>query len=128
MLVGILPAFEHEPSSLNTFLKPLVDELVEFWNQGVRFYIAESPKFKLLFKMALMCVACDIPAARKCCGFKGHNANLGCSRCAKFFPSGFGTKDCSGFLRELWPARQLRDHVETCRKLKACKTSAEIGN
>jgi len=27
-----------------------------------------------------MCVACDIPAARKCCGFKEHSANLGCSR------------------------------------------------
>ena len=37
---------------------------MEFWNQGVRLYTAESPKYKLLFKIALMCIACDIPAAR----------------------------------------------------------------
>ena len=26
----------------------------------------------------LLCAACDIPAGRKLCGFKGCNANLGC--------------------------------------------------
>lgn len=92
MLLGILPNFVREPPSLNTFLRPFVDELTEFWNQGVRLYTAESLKYKLLFKIPLMCIACDIPAARKC-GFKSHNANLGCSRCAKFFPGGFGPKD-----------------------------------
>ena len=38
----------------------------------------------------------------------------------------FGTKDCSGFLRQLWPARQLKEHVDACHKLKACKTATEI--
>ena len=94
LLVGVIPAFEHEPSSLNSFLRPLVEELQEFWASGVRLYTAESPKYKLLFRLALMCVACDIPAARKCCGF---NANMGCSRCAKSFPGGFGSKDFNGF-------------------------------
>ena len=64
MLLGILPNFVHEPPSMNTFLRPFVDELTEFWNQGVRLYTTESPKYKLLFKIALMCVACTIPAAR----------------------------------------------------------------
>lgn len=64
LLVGVIPAFEHEPSSLNPFLQPLVDELQEFWASGVRLYTAESPKYKLLFRLALMCVACDIPAAK----------------------------------------------------------------
>ena len=126
LLLGVIPAFEHEPSSLNSFLQPLVSELQEFWASGVRFYTAESPKYKLLFKMALMCVACDIPAARKCCGFKSHNANKGCSRCAKFFPGGFGNKDCSGFNRSSWPARDVQKHKDTCRKLKACNTQAGV--
>ena len=43
----------------------MVDELNEFWNPGVRLYTAESPKF---INVALMCMACDIPAARKYCG------------------------------------------------------------
>ena len=36
-------------------------------------------------KAALLCVACDIPAARKVCGFLGHMAKLGCSKCTKVF-------------------------------------------
>ena len=99
LIVGIIPPFEHEPDTLNPFLKPMVDELKEFWDPDVRLYTAESPKFKLLFIIALMCVACDIPAARKCCGFKGHSANYGCSHCKKVFPGGIGCEDFSGFDR-----------------------------
>lgn len=35
LIIGIIPPFEHEPDSLNSFLKPMVDELKEFWNPGV---------------------------------------------------------------------------------------------
>lgn len=81
---------------------PLVQELQElFWNPGVRLFTAESPRFKLQFRLALMCVACDIPAARKVSDFIEHSANLGCSRCLKPFPSLSDKKrDCSGFDRE----------------------------
>ena len=92
LLVGIIPAFEHEPGNLNPFMQPLVDELQQFWSPGIRLFTAESPKFRLQFRLALMCVACDIPAARKVCGFMGHGANLGCSKCLKFFPGGFDKK------------------------------------
>ena len=126
LLLGILPSFEHEPPSLNTFLEPFVNELKEFWNPGIRLYTAESPKFRLLFRIALMCVACDIPAARKCCGFKGHNANLGCSRCAKYFPGGFGSKNYGGFNRDTWPLRELQKHKDTCKQLKQCNTKAAV--
>ena len=88
---------------------PLVQELQEFWSPGVRLFTAESPRFKPKFKLALMCVACDIPAARKVCGFMGR-ANLGCSQCLKPFPSVNDRKDRSGFNRESWPSRDLNDH------------------
>ena len=45
----------------------------------------EYPTQQLLMKAALLCVACDIPAARKVCGFLGHMAKLGCSKCTKVF-------------------------------------------
>lgn len=125
LLVGIIPAFEHEPTSLNSFMKPMVAELKQFWSPGVRLFTAESPKFKLQFKLALMCTACDIPAARKVCGFMGHNANRGCSRCLKFFPGGFEKKDFSGFARDTWPTRKLADHKITCNNLKKCKSLNE---
>ena len=121
LLIGIIPAFEHEPTSLNSFMKPLVN-VKQFWSPGIRLFTAESPKFKLTFKAALMCVACDIPAARKVCGFKGHNANLGCSRCSKYFPGGFEKKDFSGFERDSWPTRKLEIHKSVCNELKRCKS------
>ena len=36
---------------------------------------------------ALLLVACDVPAARKLCGFLGHGAKRGCSKCQKEFIS-----------------------------------------
>ena len=116
ILVGIIPPFEHEPSTLNPFLRPLVDELKEFWESGVRLNTAETQQYKPLFKLALMCVACDIPAARKCCGFKGHSANYGCSRCKKMFPGDFGKKDFSGFDRSQWPPRTYEEHMRIVNK------------
>ena len=87
----------------------MVDELNEFWDPDVRLCTAESPKFKLV---ALMYVACDIPAARKCCGFKGHSAKYGCS-CCKFFPGGLGYKEFSGFDCVSWPEHDLQESYET---------------
>lgn len=126
ILVGIIPPFEHEPSTLNPFLRPLIDELKEFWESGVRLNTAESPQYKLLFRVALMCVACDIPAARKCCGFKGHSANYGCSRCMKLFPGEFGKKDFSGFDRSQWPLRTYVEHMRAVNKIKKCTTQSSI--
>lgn len=45
-----------------------------------------------VFHAALLCVSCDIPAARKCCGFKSYAARLGCHKCMKIFPGDFGEK------------------------------------
>lgn len=63
-------------------------------------------------RAALLCAASDIPATRKLCGFVGHGALKGCSRCLKSFPTTeFGTKpDYSGFQRNTWPKRDLNDH------------------
>ena len=93
---------------MNTILKPIVDELITLW-KGHRFW------FKLkytLVRVALLCVACDIPAARKVAGFLGHNARLGCSRCLKEFPvNAFGERpDYSGFERNSWPKRNADHH------------------
>ena len=85
ILAGLIPPLESEPDTLNTFLSPLISELQDLW-KGIRMYTSESPIVKVLVRGALICAACDIPAARKVCGFKGHNANHGCSKCLKFFP------------------------------------------
>lgn len=71
----------------------------------------------LKFRAALLSIAADVPAARKLCGFKGHSAHRGCSRCLKVFPGGFGEKkDYSGFDRENWQPRTCIDHRSNARK------------
>ena len=61
----------------------------------------------VLVRCALLCVACDIPASRKVCGFLGHSATYGCSKC---FPGQVGKKDYSGFDRSQWKERTLEEH------------------
>ena len=121
IVVGIVPSLDGEPKSLNEFLQPAVDELQALW-EGARLKSSLS-SIPLMFRAALLCVSADIPAARKLCGFKGHSAYRGCSRCLKVFPGGFGEKtDYSGFDRENWPSRSNREHRQHAKRIKNCKT------
>ena len=98
LLVGIIPGPSEPPLTINTYLSPLVDELLLLWDTGVMLKHSGSC-FPQLFKGALLCVACDVSAARKVCGFTGHASAAGCSKCMKRFKTGgIGTpSDYSGF-------------------------------
>ena len=70
-------------------LKFLVDDLKRLWN-GVNF---KTHNGTIIFIRAfLMACSCDIPAARKLCGFSFCTAIKGCSRCNVSFPS-FSERD-----------------------------------
>ena len=73
ILVGLIPNCDHEPPT-NTFLKPLVNELLEAWNVGFSITNYSSNGVPKLLKLALICCGCDIPAGRKVCGCLGHMA------------------------------------------------------
>ena len=73
-------------------------------------------------RAALLCVACDLPAGRKVCGFLGHNAALGCSRCLKKFPGTVGSMNYSGFDRSQWEKRNIIKHRENIKKINSCNT------
>ena len=123
LLLGVIPG-PHEPElTINTFLRPLVDELLVLWD-GIVMKTHDSRS--VLVRAALLCVACDIPAARKVCGFPGHRAYHGCSKCLKTFPTDkFGeTPDYSGFDRINWPARTLEAHREHVNDYKKANTLA----
>ena len=108
ILLGVIPGPKEPELTINSFLEPLVDELLQLWN-GV---VMKAHNSSVLVRSALICVACDIPAARKVCGFVSHNSLLACSRCLKVFPTKcFGDKaDYSGFDRDIWPPRSLAMH------------------
>ena len=65
ILVGIIPGPSEPKLSINSYLAPLVIELQEAWGKG--FTLTTYNKSIVTVKLALTCVACDIPASRKVC-------------------------------------------------------------
>ena len=94
---------------MNSYLRPLVDDLKQLWNGVVMQSESGAPVF---VRAALLCTSCDIPASRKVSGFVGHNAYHGCSRCLKPFPTeNFGEKpDYTGTDRDNWPPCSKESH------------------
>ncbi|KAJ8315783.1 hypothetical protein KUTeg_007933, partial [Tegillarca granosa] len=117
IVVGLIPTLKKEPSDLSPFLSPVMKELKALW-KGVSLKTSLS-SVALTIRAALVCVACDIPAARKVCGFKSHSAVLGCHRCFKNFPAAsFGAKrNYSGFDRQNWKLRSKQLHNKYARRV-----------
>ncbi len=86
-------------------------------NDGCRIYV----------RAALLCCACDIPAARKVCGFMGHAALKGCSKCLLNFPTAqFGEKaDYTNINRSEWVPRTKADHKAKAFTYRDAKTRAD---
>ena len=124
ILVGLIPGPREPEHDLNSFLEPLTNDLLQFW-EGVDLDI-HSYNSKKKIRCALVCVACDLPAGRKVCGFLHHSARLGCSRCWKEFSGGVGTMDYSGFDRENWQLRIGSGHTKVASKLKKFRTKSDM--
>ena len=121
IVVGLIPGPTEPKYTINSFLRPLVDELLEFWS-GVSLNIQHQ---SIVVRCALICVACDLPAVRKVCGFLSHSANLGCNRCYKVFPGGVGDKNYSGFNRNAWKTRTVKEHRKDVDKILKAKSVTE---
>ena len=121
LLIGLIPGPKEPDHDINSFLNPMVEELNQFWS-GKSLSCNDGA---VVFRCALLCVACDIPAGRKVCGFLSHNAHFACSRCFKRFPGTFGNIDFSGFDRENWPKRDGKVHRRVAMGLRTFTTPAE---
>ena len=111
IIVGLIPGPSEPPLHLNSYLDPLVEELQQLWKPGVQYVSLPT-----VLRAAVLCVACDVPAARKVCGFLGHTARLGCSKCLKEFVTGsFGDKVNYGGFSEC-SARNESDHREQAQR------------
>ena len=123
ILVGIIPGPREPKRTINSFLAPLVKDLEAAWSNGLT--IATQQGRSITVRLAVSCVACDIPASRKVCGFLGHNAALGCNKCLKRFPRSGQVVDYSGYDRDSWAYRNVHLHRQQCRDvLKATTKSA----
>ena len=125
ILVGIIPGPSEPKLSINSYLAPLVIELQEAWEKG--FTLTTYNKSIVTVKLALTCVACDIPASRKVCGFLSHNASLGCNKCYKKFNVQFGEPtNYGGFDRENWIPRTTEKHRQDVSKIASEVTKSKI--
>ena len=116
ILVGMIPGPSEPSLTMNSYLAPLVQELQESWDVGLT--VRTSSNMPIKIRLALTCIACDIPASRKVCGFLGHNAAFGCNKCYKKFQfSSAGHMDYSGFDRDTWTRRDFDTHYQHCQQI-----------
>ena len=122
---AILMPGPKEPRSVYSYLDLLVDDLRKLFH-GVDISIP-SMSDKVRVRASLTGVVCDLPAARKVCGFLSVHATQGCSKCRKSFPTAsFGSKpDYSGFEYSSWRLRTHREHYQQCSHSKNATTPTE---
>ena len=73
-IIGIIPGPKEPKLHINTFLQPLITDLIDLWD-GVLLDSGNGIYEK--YRAALLALSSDIPATRKCGGFVGHGANRG---------------------------------------------------
>ena len=113
ILLGLIPGASEPKKVMNSYIGPFVQDLLEFW-EGIMIWSNLSQSF-VKIRLALICVMCDIPATRKVCGFAGHSATHGCSKCLKEFNFGIcdNKLDYSGYDRDSWELR-TKDNYNSC--------------
>ena len=107
-------------------MEPLVEELEDLW-EGVSLSVNSRvcPSSIIMVQCALLCVACDLPAGRKLCGFLSHSAKCSCSKCLKLFTGIPGSMNNNGFDRAAWPVRTNTEHRSHVNMVGQCTTKAE---
>jgi hypothetical protein len=80
LLLGVLPAGAHQ-SQVNDILRPFIDDLLQYWNDGKIFVGEFGNLTHILVQIAICQLIADAPAARAIGGFPGHAATYACSAC-----------------------------------------------
>ena len=100
-LAGVIPG-PHEPplTAINNFLRPLVDHFLDFWDPGVYYNRTHGHPQGQLVRNAIVCVVCDLPAARKTSGFVSAAHQHFCSICeCTHKANGYGDTNPSSWKR-----------------------------
>ena len=118
VLLAIIPGPREPKLTVNSFLGPLVEELKDLW-EGVPISLAS--KETVIVQLAVVCIASDIPAVRKLCGFASHSATLGCSKCKHTFSN----ETQSDFDRTTWEPRTLDQHKKDANDYLGAKTGSQ---
>ena len=93
IIVGIIPGPKEPKLNVNSYLEPLVNDLLTFWNPGE--LLVENGR-EVLYRFALCCISSDFPATRKCCGFVSYNATHGMNMITAISYTGWSRKNTFG--------------------------------
>ena len=105
MLIGIIPGPEEAQRHVNSFLKPVVDDLLSLYD-GIKVKDVFKPGNTFISRSILLPVLGDIPASRKVSRYLSYKANKPCDKChktAKREPGIFGASGRISFLAETMP-------------------------
>lgn len=81
-LAGVIPGPNEPPlTATNHYLKPLVDDFLDFWQPGVRFSRTHNQPGGRLVLCGLILVICDLLGARKAAGLAACTHEHFCSIC-----------------------------------------------
>ncbi len=79
--MGIIPGpKEPSPDQVQCYMRPLVNDLLHLWEDGIVIKTAKSPYGRCVHAV-LLCIVCDAPAAHKLGGFGSHSHTMFCTRC-----------------------------------------------
>ena len=110
ILVGIIPGPSESPLHMNSYLKPMVDELNQLWEHGMQITSPDLPQPGPIIL-----------------GFCGHMSRLGCSKCTKaFFNDPIDEKMNFGGFTEC-PMRNEHDHRKEAFLARDQKSAAARG-
>ena len=125
LILALLPGpNEVKLHKINHYLAPIVDELLEFWS-GVNLPPSEDhPEVKKI-RLAVICCANDIPAARKLCGHI--SAKAACYRCHKRANVVGRRSNFGGFddISEWFQDRDPEEHRTNAEAWRYCTTRDE---
>ncbi len=104
-LAGIVPG-PHEPSKdeINSFLAPLVDDLLESYISGVQYTRTWKYPNGRKTRSALALIICDLPAARQALGFTGPQSANFCSYCK------LQVRNINDLHHRTWEPRTCEEH------------------
>ena len=125
---AILPGpKEPKTTEINSYLAPLVDELQMLFQGVFMDVVVDGVVQRKKVRAAVTLVACDLPAARKLCGFTSPSSNCACHKCQNQFGSLMTDRHRRNFTNfdvSTWIPRTLENHRRNALLWKRAPTAA----
>jgi Transposase family tnp2 len=122
-LVAIIPG-PRQPSTheINYLLRPLVDDLIDFWQPGIYLTRTFQRPNGMLVRCAVVPLVCDLPAARQMSGFAHYTSRHFCSECYQTLD------DINDLNYESWEPRTYKNHLAAAETWRDAETLADREN